>query len=578
MKSLRALAFGVPAVSQDVVLLDHPIVSLPAGNYRCDRLTVDGSDTYLRLRGVQYARHPVGDLRWQPTKAFPDFKDIADATSFGKDCLQSTRDQLMARQIPHMSEECLFLNLWVPEVDKTQKTLPILFWIHGGAFVGGSPRGEPGDGMMLVRRDSILVTSNYRLGALGFLAGDAMKRSTHDGSAGNFALQDNRMALQWVKRNIAPLGGDAAHVTIFGQSSGASQVTTHMVMPRSAGLFNGAIGQSGAWDNFTIQYIGWENANFHEFSKLAGCDAVGDDDAQLVCLRNRPMRTLFGGDLSTAIAETATQMLWGPTVDGVELVDVPENLASQGLINPVDAVMFGTTRNEARFMMPLTMAVPNGPFSEEADFQQWVHDNLPLNVDEILSLYSAKDYDDNWWYTAAALYTDQQYTCPALRSAKWVARSTNATTFVYQLGYSSEQYRSRMKGKYWRDYCTPFLNTSHWNHHILRCPERQVDVGVGHAADVGFVFPFKVESPDDGTMTEAMIGWWQSFASTQNPTIAGSTSSPETLVWDPVSTANQTMYLHPQESGAIASNRERFCEFWDRQHQMPYNSASVVVV
>jgi len=562
------------------VLVDQPVIALPAGQFRAERFHV-GDSTYLRLRGVQYAQHPEGPLRWQPPVPLSENRTgIVDALSFGKDCIQGNiLDRYDAVGLHEIGEDCLYLNVWAP---RASAPLPVLFWIHGGSFTNGGSSRFSGDGMMMLRRDAILVTSNYRLGAMGFLAGDAVKRSSSDGSAGNFALQDNREALRWVKRNIASLGGDPSRVTIFGQSSGGSHVTTHMVMPRSAGLFSGAIAQSGAWDNFTVQAVDAANNNFHMFAQHAGCGKAGDDDQILACLRRKPLRTLFGGDIMSAIANTSKDALFGPTVDGVELIDVPENLAARGFINKLSGALLGTAHDEGRFMLPLTESVPGGPFSTESEFLEWLKKYLqPEFVEEAFALYPASDYGGSWWSAAAAVYTDQQYTCPTARSVGWLIRSGSVpadNAYTYQVAYASEGYKAKAMWLYFKDYCLPGFTPhgGHLNHILFPCPEISVDMGVGHGAEIDFLFPHVDTIKryiDDITMAEYMQGWWQSFATSYKPTIRSGTSLGNTsLNWSPFAAANETFILTPRNPRGVVNIRDHFCEFWDRQHPMPYGT------
>jgi len=201
-----------------------------------------------------------------------------------------------------MAEECLFLNVFAPLLPSPKgaavggdhptaaTSIPIMLWIHGGSFAYGDSAGYDGDPVLQLRRDVIIVTVNYRVGALGFLGGAAVQRTTTDGSAGNFGLQDTREALKWVHRNIKAFGGDPSRITIYGESAGASLVACHLVAPRSAGLFRAAIMQSGAFDNYTVQTSA--EASFDTFAKQANC-STGSSTEALQCLRTRPLPMLL---------------------------------------------------------------------------------------------------------------------------------------------------------------------------------------------------------------------------------------------------------------------------------------------
>lgn len=286
----------------------------------------------------------------------------------------------------------------------------------------------------------------------------------------------------------------------------------------------------------------------------------------------------------TAIANTSKDALFGPTVDGVELLDVPENLAARGLINKLNGALLGTVHDEGRFMMPLTEGVPGGPFSTKSEFLEWLNEYLqPEFVDEAFALYPASDYGGSWWSAAAALYTDQQFTCPTARSARWLIRSGSVpadNAYVYEVAYAPESYRKEAMLLYFKDYCLPGFTPhgGHLNHFLFPCPEVSVDMGVGHGAEIGFLFPHldNIErDSNDMIMAESMQGWWQSFAEYHNPTIrSGASLAATSLQWSPFAAANETFVLTPHNPHGVVKNRDRFCEFWDRQHPMPYGTIS----
>lgn len=263
--------------------------------------------SWLRARGVQYAEHPVGRLRFQPPVPKPAWGPggpPVNATAFGKECYQGPPfNRLIGIGFREMSEACLFLNVYAPRTPRQRvkgglgiangrvaaESLPVLLWIHGGSFAYGGSAGYNGDRIMEVRRDVIVITVNYRVGSLGFLGGKAVQETTTDKSSGNFGLQDTREALRWVRRNIGAFGGDRDKITIFGESAGASLVACHLVAPRSAGLFRGAIMQSGAFDNYTVQADA--EASFDAFAREANCTSAIRAET-LLCLRFKPLPLL----------------------------------------------------------------------------------------------------------------------------------------------------------------------------------------------------------------------------------------------------------------------------------------------
>ena len=219
--------------------------------------------------GIPYAAPPVGPLRWQPTRnrAAP-WPGVRDATGFGPRCMQDLGGDLeLGRQT---DEDCLSLNVWTPRAD-SQQPRPVMVWIHGGAFINGS--GGIYDARRLAARgDIVVVTINYRLGALGFLAHPALGAP---GQVGNYGLADQQAALRWVRDNIAAFGGDPGKVTIAGESAGGMSVCDHLVAPGSRGLFRAAIIQSGPCQA-QVALPDAQNALSVDYAADAGCADPAD--------------------------------------------------------------------------------------------------------------------------------------------------------------------------------------------------------------------------------------------------------------------------------------------------------------
>jgi para-nitrobenzyl esterase len=195
--------------------------------------------------GLPYAAPPVGDLRWKAPEPVAKWKDTRDATKFGAHCAQGRVFDDMVFQDSGPSEDCLFLNVYVPANATDKSKLPVMFWIHGGGYAGGASSEPRHNGDFLPLKGVVLVTINYRLGVFGFLVTDELAKEAN-GSAGNYGLMDMVAALQWVNANIKNFGGDPGNVTIFGESAGSFAVSTLMASPMAQGLFHRAIGESGA--------------------------------------------------------------------------------------------------------------------------------------------------------------------------------------------------------------------------------------------------------------------------------------------------------------------------------------------
>jgi para-nitrobenzyl esterase len=202
------------------------------------------------FRGIPYAAPPVGDLRWRAPQPPAPWEGVRKADHFSANCTQRLRDSLgpwTAEYQPHgtVSEDCLYLNVWTAASSEREKR-PVLFYIHGGAFTDGSGDVPVYDGENLAKMGIVVVTINYRVGALGFFTHPELTKESGHHSSGNYGLLDQVAALQWVRRNIAAFGGDPARVTIAGQSAGAASVHYLTASPLARGLFARAIPESGS--------------------------------------------------------------------------------------------------------------------------------------------------------------------------------------------------------------------------------------------------------------------------------------------------------------------------------------------
>src|SRR5277367_2874273 len=194
--------------------------------------------------GIPYAAPPVGDLRWKPPAPALKWKGVRKATEFGAHCMQGRVYDDMNFRDAGASEDCLFLNVWLPAETHRAK-LPVMVWIYGGGFAAGATSEARQDGTHLAEHGVIVVSMNYRLGIFGFLVHPELAKESGHNAAGNYGLLDQTAALHWVHENIAAFGGDPGNVTIFGESAGSFSVSAQMASPLANGLFQKAIGESG---------------------------------------------------------------------------------------------------------------------------------------------------------------------------------------------------------------------------------------------------------------------------------------------------------------------------------------------
>lgn len=207
--------------------------------------SVSADGKVQRFLGVPYAAPPVGALRWKEPQAVEPWEGVRDATQFGPRAMQDFIWDDMFFNDPGPSEDCLYLNVWIPNKAEV-KDLPVMFWIHGGGLVAGGTSEPRQEGSKLSTKGVIVVSVGYRMGIFGFMNHPELSKESPHGASGNYGLLDMVAALQWVQRNISEFGGDPKNVTIFGESAGSMSVSALMASPLAKGLFHKAIGESGA--------------------------------------------------------------------------------------------------------------------------------------------------------------------------------------------------------------------------------------------------------------------------------------------------------------------------------------------
>ena len=287
--------------------------------------------------GVPFAAPPVGPLRWRPPQPPAPWSSPRDATWFGPTCPQTEANTWAI--FTGTAEDCLNLNIYAPAAAPPPGGYPVMLFWYGGSFTYGSAGFPLYDGFFEVSllKNTIVVAANYRLGVLGFLAGDELKAESTDGSVGTYGSMDQRFALEFLRDNAAAFGGDPTRVLIFGQSAGAASVSQMLVNPRAAGLFSRAIIESGSFSAWTAQPYNISKTRLPQFSENVRCTGAGA--ALLACLRAVNVSEVLKGDKRL----TEGFLEWSPTIDGVEILDDPRVLLAQGKAADVP-VMLGFVR------------------------------------------------------------------------------------------------------------------------------------------------------------------------------------------------------------------------------------------
>jgi len=331
------------------------------------------ADGIAKFLGLPYAAPPVGELRWQPPQpAAPWRPHTLQATSFGGTCPQPQRGVFAA---PSTTEDCLYLNLYVPDANPgAAAKRPVMVWFHGGGLFSGESNDY--DGSKLARRgDVVVVTLNYRIGALGFLSHPAINAEGH--AFANYGIMDQQFALKWVQRNIAAFGGDPDNVTIFGQSGGGTAVMANLQSPLSTGLFHRAINQSGTRIAVTPPAVALKAGQ--DFATAAGCS---DQSAQ--CLRALSVEQVLSNQ--APVLRHVTEF---PPVDGTVITHPAFEAFSQGLFNQVP-IMTGLVRDEQAFFLPeLNTRKP----LTEADVDRYAATFGAQHKETILRKYPLANYE-----------------------------------------------------------------------------------------------------------------------------------------------------------------------------------------
>jgi para-nitrobenzyl esterase len=466
-----AVAFGgAPALAQS-----GPVVHAPAGVVQGQAL----GDLNV-FKGLPYALPPTGWRRWKPPAEMPTWKGVRDAKAFGPACVQpkSRPGSIYASELAAMSEDCLLLNVWAPA--KAAKA-PVLVWIHGGALVTGSSSEATYDGAKLAGQGVVVVSINYRLGVLGYLAHPGLSAESREGISGNYGLLDQIAALRWVKANIAAFGGDPANVTIAGESAGALSVMYLMAAPQARGLFAKAIAQSAYMISTpqlrasTYGDIPAETVGTYVAFKLGAKDVAA-------------LRTMS----AEAITNEAAKAGYAPfgTVDGKvlprQLVDVFD-LGEQARVPILAGFNSGEIRS-LRFLAP-------PPPADAAAYTALIREKYGDLADAYLKLHPATDL-------AESMLTPPRDALYGWTSERLVAGQTavGAPSFLYYF-----------------DHGYPAADAA--------------GLHGFHASEIPYVFgtadrtppawPKVPATPEEAGLSDAMVGYWTAFARDGAPSAAG---------------------------------------------------------
>jgi para-nitrobenzyl esterase len=468
---LSCTNIGAPAPSADV---GGPRVAAPSG-------TVEGrrEGAVRSFKGIPYAAPPVGPARWRPPTSVTPWSGVKQATQFGPACVQPAIPEasIYASDIGSTSEDCLTLNVWSPT---NAARAPVFVWIHGGALQGGSSKETLYDGARLAAHDIVVVTLNYRLGVLGFLAHPELSAESPRGVSGNYGLLDQIEALRWVKRNIGAFGGDPANVTVAGESAGGLSVMYLLASPDARGLFSKAIAESAYMISTPVlkqQRFGAQSAEQAGEKVAAALHA-----ANVAALRAMEPQALTNAAAAAAFAPFGV-------VDGQvlprQLVEIFDR-GEQARVPLLAGFNSGEIRS-LRFLAP-------PPPASAVEYERIIRERYGDLADEFLRLYPSNNLNES----VIATTRDALYGWTAERLvAKQAALGLSAYLYLFDHAYPNAE-AAGLHGF--------------------------------HASELPFVFgtlqqtpphwPKIPGTPEEAALSEAMLDYWSSFARSGRPQAA----------------------------------------------------------
>ncbi len=510
-RARRSALFGVILLSGPLSCGKAELVeTAPALSVRVESGLVRGvSEPGIRVfRGIPYAAPPVGPLRWRPPQPAPSWDDVRAAEDFGPPCPQPAAPESTA-------EDCLTLNVWAPADLPPAERWPVMVWIHGGGFRAGTGSDPGTHGDQFAREGVVLVTLNYRLGALGFLAHPALEAEQAGEPRANYGLLDLVAALGWVQRNIEALGGDPSRVTIFGESAGAMAVHLLMVAPQAEGLFHRAIAQSG--------YGTWPLPRLRATGSAVG--PPGAPSAEEVGESIVERATAPGSDVRTASAlraipaerlAVAVAPLHLPMVDGTVVPDEPGILFARGEQHDVPFIGGGNSYDGSVMM--------GSGFAPREFLASWGERESQLRA-----LY-ADDFAVSTQLGASRLFGDRRYLLSGRVLTKYMSR-VSSPGYLYYFSF-------------------------------VPAAQRRASPGALHAAEIGPLFGRVMGVVGEGApqvkeVGETMRAYWVNFARTGNPNGPG---LPEWPAYDPATDRWLVIGETPVVRTGIVKDRLDFLE------------------
>jgi len=520
----------VPADSADAAGPCAVSVTPSPGIVVTDRGAVRGqqvAETWAFL-GIPYAAPPVAELRWRAPKPHACWDGVRDATQWAPACMQA--DPKTGQAVG--AEDCLVVNVWTPADATPEKPLPVMFFVHGGGNIQGSSGETIAGGARLYdgaylasHARAVVVTANYRLGALGYLAIPELAAESPDGVSGNYGILDLIRALEWVRDNIRAFGGDPARVLLFGESAGAVNTCVLLASPLAKGLFHAALMQSGGC---SVPLAASALQGSEQFVAKTPCAGVED---RLACLRGlsaEQVTLALPGHIALGDVDfnPDQSVKYGPHVDGHVLPAPPLDRISSGEHNHVP-FMIGSNADEVEQAIGVKVSsVEEYEAAVAAAFAFW--GDAVANA--VLRAYPAADFESPQ-KALVAIVTDLKFTCPARAIARAVQRAQAEPVFRYFF--------------------------------TRRPAVANGDLGAVHGIELMYLFhtltkvPLYIPAQADLDLADAIIGYWGRFAAAGDPNGDG---APEWPSYDSQKDTHLVLDSPPRAGEGVRTER---CDFWD---------------
>ncbi|XP_034712646.1 acetylcholinesterase [Etheostoma cragini] len=565
LSPILVLSFLIPACSSQSEL--DLIVQTHTGQVRGIRMPVVDRSYVTSFLGIPFAEPPVGKRRFRRAEPKRPWTAVYDANAYPNACYQFVdtsypgfQGSEMWNPNREMSEDCLYLNVWVPSSPRPHN-LTVMVWIYGGGFYSGSSSLDVYDGRYLAHSETVIVVSmNYRIGAFGFLALHGSSEAP-----GNVGLLDQRMALQWVQDNIHFFGGNPKQVTIFGESAGAASVGFHLLSPDSRPTFTRAILQSG------VPNCPWASVSPAEarrratlLGKLVGCN--GGNDTELVdCLRSKPPQELIDQEWQVLPWSALFRFSFVPVVDGEVVPDTPEAMLSSGNFKDTQ-ILLGINQDEGSYF--LLYGAPgfskdNESLISRENFLEGVKLSVPhandIGLEAVVLQYTDWMDENNGLKNRDAMddiVGDHNVICPLAHFARSYAQHTALKT---NMGGGMNSGGNSQGGVYLYlfDHRASNLAWPEW-------------MGVIHGYEIEFVFGLPLEkrlnyTVEEEKLSQRMMKYWANFARTGNPNVNHDGMVESKRRW-PVFTVSEQKHigLNTESVKVYKGLRNQMCAFWNR--------------